>query len=769
MGVGLKNTFSKKFTFGVAFLMSSIGASASEINVSDVSSLIEAAKNAKAGDTVWIAPGDYAFTSSIRSDDTFNHLGQDNGYLWIGANGTKDNPIVFAGSDPSNPPVLKGPGYSDYGIHVTGDFVILKNLEIKTFGKAVMVDHANDVIIEDCHIHDTGTEIVHVRDSSQRVIINRNLIHGSGSHTGKYGEGVYVGSYPGSWASSLASEKSAGYWGAGVSEYRKSNYDWRVNDTKITCNVIKATTAENIDVKEGTVGGLIQGNMFVADWLATEADAPDYDDAYIDMKGVKWVVSGNYMYDAKNTSLPYYNPKFKYFVEEVTSRSSHSNIGKYETAVGYTVCADSYAQNGWCDNSAKDQNQCFEAENSIVNEIKDVRNDCEELFKIPSAPITYSNTDFDALDVNKLGGETPSSSSSSNSGNSSTSTSTKLEVYEAELATNTDCVKQSHADASGGYYLLTKKEGVITFNVNVPTADTYKVIFRYNNSANNTKTQDIYVNNVKVKSQEFPVTIEGNLGGAAAAFESLEIPLSLKAGANTISIKPSWGYVDIDYIAVPVPETGSTTIKSEVYEAELATNTDCIKQAHAEASGGYYLLTKKEGVITFNVNVPKADTYKVTFRYNNTASNAKTQDIYVNDVKVKSQSFPVTLEGDLGGAAAAFESLEIPLSLKAGANTISIKPSWGYVDIDYISIPVPESGSSKSLNIVLNVNLKTEIQGKNIVVHTSSLKTNFTLLDLQGRIVKTGTLNAGNTIISVGNSGFYLLKVGNLLRKIQIK
>ena len=174
-----------------------------------------------------------------------------------------------------------------------------------------MVDHANDVIIEDCHIHDTGTEIVHVRDSSQRVIINRNLIHGSGSHTGKYGEGIYVGSYPGSWASSLASEQSAGYWGAGVSEYRKSNYDWRVNDTKITCNVIKATTAENIDVKEGTVGGLIQGNMFVADWLATEADAPDYDDAYIDMKGVKWVVSGNYMYDAKNTSLPYYNPKFK--------------------------------------------------------------------------------------------------------------------------------------------------------------------------------------------------------------------------------------------------------------------------------------------------------------------------------------------------------------------------------------------------------------------------------------------------------------------------
>ncbi|MEE1276670.1 MAG: T9SS type A sorting domain-containing protein, partial [Fibrobacteraceae bacterium] len=149
--------------------------------------------------------------------------------------------------------------------------------------------------------------------------------------------------------------------------------------------------------------------------------------------------------------------------------------------------------------------------------------------------------------------------------------------------------------------------------------------------------------------------------------------------------------------------------------------------------------------------------------------NTKTQDIYVNNVKVKSQEFPVTIEGNLGGAAAAFESLEIPLSLTAGANTISIKPSWGYVDIDYISIPVPQSGSAKALNVVLNVNLKTEIQGKNIVVHTSSLKTNFTLLDLQGRIVKTGTLNAGNTIISVGNSGFYLLKVGNLLRKIQIK
>ena len=718
---------------------------AKQVNVSTVAALTSATLNAKAGDTIWVAPGMYELPSSNCQKDTFvNNTGRDCGRIWLGADGTKNNPIVLAGSDPANPPEIYGTAVnSNYGIHVTGNYVILKNLKIHTFSKGVVFDNSVGALMEDCEVYHTGTELVHVRDSSQQVTLNRNFIHGSGYETPRYGEGIYVGTYFKSWASSQQSDKTAGFWGADASQHRYSGYDWRVNDTKITCNIVKATTAENIDVKEGTIRGTVQGNMFIAD--STNYDGQvDYDDANIDMKGASWSVTGNYFYNSKKSGLPYYNSHFRYFVEEVVMPSdgnkANSNIGKYETAVGYPVTADRYAQNGWCDNSGTDKNDCVESKNHVVEEIVDVRNDCAELFKIPSSSIGYSSS------------FTPPSSSSVNPPSSSSvisssgSTSYETARYEAEDATctGTGCETKSHKDASGGKYVLTKNDGNITFNVNVPTAGTYTVTIRYNNSASNAKTQDIYVNGTKVKSQEFPVTLEGDVGGANAAFEDMPVQVSLKAGANTFAINKSWGYVDIDYIEVKVPlpstsssssqplssaveqssssvtqssssdnppssssdnpsSSSSVTSSSESisyetvrYEAEDATcaGTGCETKSHKDASGGKYVLTKNDGNITFNINVPTAGTYTVTIRYNNSANNAKTQDIYVNETKVKSQEFPVTLEGNVGGANAAFEDMPVQVSLKAGANTFAINKSWGYVDIDYIAIDVPVSSET---------------------------------------------------------------------------
>lgn len=532
---------------------------AKQVNVSTVDDLTAATLNAKAGDTIWVAPGKYNLpTTNCQNDKFVNETGRDCGLIWLGADGTKTNPVVLAGSDPTNPPEIYGSTVaSKYGIHVTGNYVVLKNLKIHTFSKGVVFDNSVGALMEDCEVYHTGNEIVHVRDSSQQVTLNRNFIHGSGYEIAQYGEGIYVGTYFKSWASSQQSDKTNGFWGEtalqGDAKHRYSGYDWRVNDTKITCNIVKATTAENIDVKEGTIRGIVQGNMFIAD--STNYDGKvDYDDANIDMKGASWSVTGNYFYNSKKSGLPYYNSHFRYFVEEVVMPSNKadrpgSNIGKYEKAVGYVVSVDNYAQNGWCDNSSTDKNDCVEGENTVVEEIRDVRNECAELFKIPESSIAYSSsfTPPSSASVN------PSSSSSviSSSGN----TSYETVRYEAEDATcvGSGCETKSHKDASGGKYVLTKKDGNITFNVNVPTAGTYTVTIRYNNSASNAKTQDIYVNGTKVKSQEFPVTLEGNVGGANAAFQDMPVQVSLKAGANTFAINKSWGYVDIDYIEVAVP------------------------------------------------------------------------------------------------------------------------------------------------------------------------------------------------------------------------
>lgn len=520
---------------------------AKQVNVSTTTELTSATLNAKAGDTIWVASGKYELPSSNCQNDKFvNETGRDCGRIWLGADGTKDNPIVLAGSDPANPPEIYGTAVnSNYGIHVTGNYVVLKNLKIHTFSKGVVFDNSVGALMEDCEVYHTGTELVHVRDSSQQVTLNRNFIHGSGFDVAQYGEGIYVGTYYKGWASSQQSDKNAGFWGESASQHRYSGYDWRVNDTKITCNIVKATTAENIDVKEGTVRGVVQGNMFIGD--STNYDGQvDHDDANIDMKGASWTVTGNYFYNSLKQGLPYYNSHFRYYVEEVVmpadGNKSGSNVGKYESFVNYPVTADKYAQKGWCDNSDTDKNDCVESKNHVVEEIRDVRNDCAELFKIPESDIGYSSS------------FTPPSSASVNPSSSSAGKESYETVrYEAEDAACTGCTEKTNQAASGGKYMRTETTGNITFNVNVPTAGTYTVTIRFSNTASNAKTQDIYVNGTKVKSQEFPVTLEGNLGGAAAAFEDMPVQVSLKAGANTFAIIKNWGHVDVDYIEVAVP------------------------------------------------------------------------------------------------------------------------------------------------------------------------------------------------------------------------
>jgi hypothetical protein len=244
---------------------------------------------------------------------------------------------------------------------------------------------------------------------------------------------------------------------------------------------------------------------------------------------------------------------------------SGSNVGKYESFVNYPVTADKYAQKGWCDNSGTDKNDCVESKNHVVEEIWDVRNDCAELFKIPESGIGYSSS------------FTPPSSASVNPSSSSAgNVSYETTRYEAEAAMCTGCTEKTNQAASGGKYMRTETTGNITFNVNVPTAGTYTVTIRFSNTASNAKTQDIYVNGTKVKSQEFPVTLEGNLGGAAAAFEDMPVQVSLKAGANTFAIIKNWGHVDIDYIEVKVPSNsasiGNSLVAGSAFHVQVSGN-----------------------------------------------------------------------------------------------------------------------------------------------------------------------------------------------------
>ncbi|MCQ2060108.1 MAG: hypothetical protein MJY47_00790 [Fibrobacter sp.] len=735
-----------------------------EVTKGDASDLATAAKNAVAGDTILVPPGTYKLDTDICQSvaDSFKGDGRDKGCLWVGGKSdkrtTKDNPIMIVGTDPANPPDIIGPGTGSnyYTAHITENYVYFKNLKLSQGSKVLIIDYAQNVIVEDCELTGSGTELLHVRDSSQNVVINRNFIHGSGHYTGMYGEGVYVGTYPGSWYTRNSDDR------AKLKTPDNYGYDWRVNGTQITCNVIKATTAEPIDVKEGVDGVRIAKNMFVADWLATESGAPSYDDAYIDMKGRNAVVDSNYMYDSKDASLLFYNPKFKYFVEEVANKDA--NAVAWEEATGIKVRPDGYTSTGWCDNSASDNNKCFAASNNVVKEIRDVRNDCDEILSIPGgSAITYSDVDFAAADEIRL---TPGGSSSSSTPGSSSSNSggtTKTTYYEAESAEHGTGEVKSHADAHGGSYVIVKDQNV-TFTVNVPTTGSYDVLVRFSNTAQNAKTQTIQVNGSKLMDKEFPVTLEGNVGGANAKFEEVTIPMNLNAGSNKIAFIKNWGYVDLDCIAITTIESPTPT-KTTRYEAESASHGTAEVKTHKDASNGSYVFVKDQDVV-FNVNVATAGTYDVLVRFSNTASNAKTQTIQVNGTKVMDKEFPVTLEGNVGGANAKFEDMVLSLSLKAGSNTIGFIKNWGYVDLDYIEIT---ENAAAIFAKRAPMNFRATVQGRLLQIQSATVGAAYAVMDMQGRVVKSGSIGAASMVLPMPASGNYLVRVGSQIQRISVK
>jgi hypothetical protein len=86
----------------------------------------------------------------------------------------------------------------------------------------------------------------------------------------KFGEGIYVGSAKSNWCTVTACQPD------------RSDHNQLLN------NRIALTTAESIDLKEGTAFGVVAGNVFDGRGMVESAA-----DSWVDVKGNDWVVVGN--------------------------------------------------------------------------------------------------------------------------------------------------------------------------------------------------------------------------------------------------------------------------------------------------------------------------------------------------------------------------------------------------------------------------------------------------------------------------------------------
>lgn len=186
--------------------------------------------------------------------------------------GTRDRPITLCGSRAA---ILDGgPIDGGYTLHLrNADHWQLSGFTIHGGQKGLMLDNTRGALIEGLLVHEVGDEAVHLRAASSDNIVQATTIRRTGLRKRKFGEGIYIGSAESNWCT-----------------YSNCGPD-RSDRNLIQANDIAGTTAEAIDVKEGTSGGTLRGNT-LSGAAMTGADS------WVDVKGNDWTIADNVGIDA---------------------------------------------------------------------------------------------------------------------------------------------------------------------------------------------------------------------------------------------------------------------------------------------------------------------------------------------------------------------------------------------------------------------------------------------------------------------------------------
>ncbi|MFD3410647.1 right-handed parallel beta-helix repeat-containing protein [Streptomyces cyaneofuscatus] len=215
---------------------------AAVIDVSTAAQLKSALTTVSPGDTIRLADGTY--TGNFKATRP----------------GTSGARIILTGS--SRAVLTAGGGY---GLHLNGaSYWTVHGVTIKGGQKGIMADTANGVVIDSVTVHDLDMEGVHFRKSSRDGVLKNSRIYDTGQNGRGMGEGVYVGT-----ANDLSD---------------------RSDNAQILNNTIGPDVrGENVDIKEGTTGARIIGNIFDGNGLT----GANYDDSWVDVKGNDVLVEGN--------------------------------------------------------------------------------------------------------------------------------------------------------------------------------------------------------------------------------------------------------------------------------------------------------------------------------------------------------------------------------------------------------------------------------------------------------------------------------------------
>ena len=157
----------------------------------------------------------------------------------------------------------------DYTLHLSGAaYWLVSGFTVTGGQKGVMVDAGVGHRIEGLLVTSMGDEAIHLRSHSTDNVVVGNTIRDTGLRKPKFGEGIYIGSAESNWCQ--------------LTECQPDRSDRNL----IEGNDIAGTTAEAVDIKEGTSNGVVRGNVF-------DGSAMVEADSWVDVKGNAWTIEDN--------------------------------------------------------------------------------------------------------------------------------------------------------------------------------------------------------------------------------------------------------------------------------------------------------------------------------------------------------------------------------------------------------------------------------------------------------------------------------------------